>query len=197
MISLNLSKPNLGYLNISISKNQYLFQYPCQNNDACTPYTIVLDRGLYKFESWGSSGLSSGRGVPGLGGYTSGVIFLNDIQKFYLYVGANTDFNYKTNEGIHYVRGGASSDIRLYSNSNFDWNDAKSLRSRIMVAAGGGSAEWPGSIGGNAGGLIGGTSKSDCRYNGIICPEIWTKGANQTNGGTASRPNTFQDDSGT
>ncbi|EAY08020.1 hypothetical protein TVAG_115790 [Trichomonas vaginalis G3] len=66
-----------------------------------------------------------------------------------------------------------------------------------MVAAGGGSAEWPGSIGGNAGGLIGGTSKSDCRYNGIICPEIWTKGANQTNGGTASRPNTFQDDSGT
>ncbi|KAI5482796.1 glycine-rich protein family [Trichomonas vaginalis G3] len=114
---------------------------------------------------------------------------------FYLFVGGHTNFNYKTNAGIHYAKGGASSDIRLSVNNNFDWYDPLSLRSRIMVAAGGGSSESQASIGGNAGGLIDGIGKSDCRNNGKICPEIWTKGANQTQGGTASTPNLYYEGS--
>ncbi|EAX84168.1 hypothetical protein TVAG_599450 [Trichomonas vaginalis G3] len=191
MLSLNLSKPNIGNLNISISKNQYTFEYPCQTSDICTPYTIVLDRGIYKFETWGSSG--SGNGIAGLGGYTSGIIHLSNVQTFYLFVGSRTNFNYKTNKGEYYSYGGASSDVRLYVNENIDWFNDLSLRSRIMVSGGGGSAEWPGSIGGNSGGLTGSDGFSDCRYNGVICPEIWAKGANQTNGGTASRPNKFNE----
>ena len=131
MLSLNLSKPNIGNLNISISKNQYTFEYPCQTSDICTPYTIVLDRGIYKFETWGSSG--SGNGIAGLGGYTSGIIHLSNVQTFYLFVGSRTNFNYKTNKGEYYSYGGASSDVRLYVNENIDWFNDLSLRSRIMV----------------------------------------------------------------
>ncbi|EAX92113.1 hypothetical protein TVAG_226130 [Trichomonas vaginalis G3] len=149
---------------------------------------------MYKFESWGASGTCLGNpGNQGLGGYTSGIIYLRSVTPFYLFVGAHTDFNYKTNVGTYYARGGASSDIRLTVNSNFDWFDPESLRSRIMVSAGGGGAEWMGSIGGNAGDLEGSDGKTDCRNNGVICNEIVSKGANQLRGGNATSLNMFYD----
>ena len=107
----------------------------------------------YKIECWGANG----HGDIGRGAYTNGNIFFPAASTFYIYVGQmgvngidihdesyanitsgtfnggggflcpNSDFNNAT--------GGGATDIRLQSGN---WDDFSSLKSRIMVAAGGG-----------------------------------------------------------
>ncbi|EAY16075.1 PE-PGRS protein, putative [Trichomonas vaginalis G3] len=62
-----------------------------------------------------------------------------------------------------------------------------------MVSGGGGGAEWPGSIGGNAGGLIGGIGKTNCSYHSWDCSTVKSGGGTQTSGGAAS-PSVHSDD---
>ena len=117
--------------------------------------------GFYKFEAWGARGgkariNGSLGGNPGNGGYTSGILRLNEGDIIYVYVGGKgTDAVVGKNSpggwnggglGTWDNRddetsggGGGATDFRLV---NGDWNDLNSLYSRIMVAGAGGGASW-------------------------------------------------------
>ena len=114
---------------------------------------IAKEEGYYKVELWGSKGGGAGGAN---GAYTSGYIYLVPGEKLYVYVGQNFDtatnkkkFNSGTSNQGGY-NGGSATDIRLVNGA---WDNATSLNSRIMVAAGGGSAN--AGRGGAGGGLLG------------------------------------------
>lgn len=104
-------------------------------------WTVPFDA-TYKIELWGSAGGYSenvASETVGKGAYTSGNIVLNKNSKLYIYIGGHHEkHEIKTyfNGGMKAeAGGGGSSDIRLnYGN----WDSFESLKSRIMVAAGGG-----------------------------------------------------------
>ena len=152
--------------------------------------------GNYTMECWGAQGSAlSGdyhgwnqyattyRG--GKGGYTVGSINLSQGMAFYVYVGNNSlvgetsegnvnsaisgPHGYSFNGGRYgscgygTKCGGGATDIRVVSG---DWNDFASLKSRIMVAGGGGSAGdrgdgYGGGNGGYGGGLTGQEGESN------------------------------------
>ena len=119
----------------------------------------VSASGTYKIELWGASGGSGyttagGNGFceGGKGAYTSGYINLEIGDKLYFYVGeggssGGEGLGYKTTSfngggaGGYGGRddnsgsGGGATDVRLV---NGEWSSPTSLRSRIMVASGGG-----------------------------------------------------------
>ena len=145
------------------TKKSFVLSYPCGDKYKCTPYVLDLNEGVYKFECWGSSatrwGNDGSHSTPGLGGYTSGILYVHHPTTFYVYVGGQGIFNAMKNIddqiGLSTKPGGAT-DVRINASEN--WWDTKSLISRIMVAAGGGAAEWTSSYGGHAGGINGGQS---------------------------------------
>ena len=172
------------------------YQFLEANSDENPYYQIQLPPQTYLIEAWGASGGGS-RG--GKGGYTSGVLRLDQTTTFYIYVGGQGSLDDEINAttpggyngggmgsagryfGENYLKnggsGGGATDIRTYADR---WNDKISLESRILVAGGGGGAcgdSW--ASGGHGGGLIGGTSgkriASDC--NGTI-----SKGGSQIEG---------------
>lgn len=123
--------------------------------------------GTYKIAAWGASGgdvtINDATYQGGLGGYTSGLISLEENQTLYIYVGGSpSSYEGGYNGGAKggsgddgkYTGGGGATDIRI---NNGNWNDFDSLKSRIMVAAGGaGTGYYGGKItGGSGGGLIG------------------------------------------
>ena len=151
------------------------------------PYHVTLDPGYYKFEAWGGSGLISfycGEGYPsdqpdGRGGYTSGIIKLNKQETFHVYVGQegmnSGTFNGGPKVIDRYKPGGGATDFRLI-NADENWSDFESLKSRIMVAAGGGAADcYPG---GDAGGIEG----HQMNYTNQFIKQYAT-GGTQTSGG--------------
>ena len=152
--------------------------------------------GTYTMECWGAqgsqlSGTYSGWNsysltyTGGKGGYTKGDLSLAQNKSLYIYVGNNslvgptTNYGNSANQpcgfsfnGGGYISctygtkcGGGATDIRVKSGN---WNDFTSQKSRIMVAAGGGSAGdrgngYGGGSGGYAGGLTGQDSQIDSR----------------------------------
>ena len=139
--------------------NIWMYSYSGEAKEFSVPCN-----GTYKIELWGASGRNAGnQGTPGLGGYTSGEIELDENTKLYVYVGevgncTTSNYGLQTFNGGGYThrcdagdvgRGGGATDIRLTSGA---WNDFESLKSRIMVAGGGGSANQT-NHGGDAGGL--------------------------------------------
>lgn len=100
--------------------------------------------GIYQIELWGASG-----GVPddisyGQGAYTKGSIHLKKGDTFYVYVGEKGKNNRTVSfNGGGYGgygkeigwSGGGATDIRLM---NGNWNNLEGLKSRVMVAGGGG-----------------------------------------------------------
>lgn len=125
--------------------------------------------GWYKIELWGASGGStvSETGVEragGKGSYVSGLVYLEENETIYFYIGGTTttykgglngggDGGTATGKG-----GGGSTDVRTVKGT---WDQKDSLESRFMVAAGGGGADGLG-IGssGGSGGLIWGNRGS-------------------------------------
>ena len=117
--------------------------------------------GAYKMECWGASG-GEIYGTGGKGAYTSGELNINNPLTLYVYVGNHpTGYEIVFNGCSGYSKGGAevycnpgggATDIRL---TGGDWKGLESRKSRIMVAASGGSAYKYGiSIpGGDAGGI--------------------------------------------
>ena len=149
------------------------------------------ETGTYKVELWGASG-NGGNNMRGLGAYTSGMITLSKNFKLYIYAGeegtskANsvsygvksfngggggnyTCYNYSATSAYNQYGGGAT-DVRLVSDN---WDNFDSLKSRIMVAAGGSSRG--ASEAGTAGGGLNGYSGSA------------GTGATQTSAGGASK----------
>jgi len=135
-----------------------------------SPTEVAIDAsGYYKIELWGAQG---GGSVGGTGAHTSGEIYLEEGDTLYFYVGEAGSANASVtnvggyngggysgnNTAQNSFGGGGSTDVRLVSGA---WNNANSLRSRLMVAAGGGGVIGNYSsysmLGGLGGDLIGGT----------------------------------------
>ena len=168
------------------------FSYTGSAQTWTVPYT-----GRYKIELWGAQGgadcQTSVTDRGGYGAYTSGTISLSKNASLYAYVGgAAADgraptstcptayFNItRFNNGLSSKNGwssGGATDIRSVSGN---WDNASSLRSRIMVAASGGVTS-ANRTAPSAGGLIG--------YDGD-----YSKGGTQTSVGTlASGATTYE-----
>lgn len=158
--------------NFDYTGNVQEFSVPCE--------------GTYKLEAWGAQGGEYNSTIfGGHGGYVSGLINLSEDTKFYIYVGGSGycglgqgdivlggfngggDANSGSESGVwsgrNFCSGGGSTDIRFV---NSTWNDFNSLKSRIIVAGGGGGANQFGegycATGGNAGGLYGYRSSGIC-----------------------------------
>ena len=94
-ISWNFSNESLLKNQPIIENNVATFNYPCEFSDKCSFYTVVLNRGRYNFQLWGSRGGKSRfaneddihEDSPGLGSYVSGNINLKKQTQFYLYIG--------------------------------------------------------------------------------------------------------------
>lgn len=137
-------------------------------------YTVP-ETGIYYIELWGAAGNSVWDGIPGNGAYTSGYIKFTKGETYYVYVGsyeqAEIEVGYNGSKNIQ--SGGGATDIRLTSGN---WYDFNSLKTRIMVAAGGGGAE---RVKGGAGGGLTGYSGT-----GIYAPSLTNgTGGTQTSGG--------------
>ena len=139
------------------------------------PIEITLPAGIYQFECWGAQ--SSEHDKPdcaGKGAYTKGTIRLNHKKTLYLFIGEmgkprrsyQISFN---GGGSGQYGGGGATDIRTIKGDT--WDDFESLKSRIMVAAGGGGPD-SADRGGAGGTIIGLNSLSG-----------HGKGATQTSGG--------------
>ena len=140
---------------------------------------LLLAPGTYIFECWGAQGNCQGaNGEGGKGAYVKGTISLKKSKTFYVFVGeygrkgvAEYSFN---GGGYGQGPGGGASDIRLV---NGTWDDFESLKSRIIVAAGGGGPDTQ-EAGGPGGCLNGiGTAHSN--------------GGTQTSGGSGVGNGTF------
>ena len=173
---------------VAVTKQEYTFAYTGNYQAFTVPYT-----GKYKIELWGASGGGNSSKPAGLGGYTSGDIILEADKTMYIYVGGQGQAQYiisnpggyngggyggQINEEKYSCGGGGSTDIRLLDGT---WNNFNSLKSRIMVAGGGGGnvySQYTTSAG-YGGGLIGGTGT------GPGGPDDWINsvGGTQTLGG--------------
>ena len=146
---------------ITYNKRSCTLTYPktCTIS-SCSPYKITLEKGIYQFECWGAKGIIFYSGTPGLGSYASGCINISEKISFYVFIGATGFFNsLKINQSLIGPQGsGGATDVRLKATKH--WYDFESLATRLIVAAGGGSTEWQLSIGGNGGGIEGGSSVS-------------------------------------
>ena len=185
------SPGSIKYLNDSYNPNSVSLGYPCTNQHECAPYEVKLKPGIYQFECWGSKGSewkdTEKRLIskPGLGGYTYGRITIHKPTTFYIYIGNigffnamnGTILNITAHNGL--LPGGAT-DVRLRKTDN--WYDLSGLITRIMVAGGGGGAEWAGSVGGNGGGLVGGSSISGKDPKNEEVHDEECPGGNQTDG---------------
>ena len=164
----------------------------------------------YKFTSLDSDLVTREREVKplgGYGGYTSGEIYLNQNAELYVYVGeqgkknrqptfngggagalGGTGYNGQNSAGgtnTDGFSGGGATDIRIKYG---EWSDFESLKSRIMVAAGGGGAtveaysnagglSYAGGLNGYSGGYFSG--HTNVGQNG--------QGGTQTSGGVAGK----------
>ena len=168
-----------------------------------SPYEFVVPKtGTYKIELWGAEGgtyenfQKSGSDVTtvygGKGAYVKGNIVLEKGQRLYIYVGeigtqlkSELGFNGGGSGGEtigHSGSGGGATDARLVSGS---WDNFDSLKSRIIIAAGGGApyGYGYGGTGGAAGGLTGYKGNVGTKTGDLDDPEGGT-GATQTSGGS-------------
>jgi len=198
----NIANKDETIILYAVWKDGYEYVY----NDNETYYTFTAPKtGIYKIDLWGASG---GYEVSNysLGGYTSGEIELEKDKKIYVYVGEKgknngvSTFNgggrggygnagspvpssISGDTGYYGYSGGGATDIRLISG---EWNSFDSLKSRIMVAAGGaGSSTITYSSAGQnstAGGLSG---YNGGYYSGHGDQGAYGVGGSQTSGGKA------------
>ena len=149
--------------------------FPFRNHS----YKVKLFPGIYKFEAWGAMGNSLG----GKGSYTTGILSLQKSQNFFIFVGEKGTFeseNFNGNKAGHWSRnGGGATDFRLVDSEK--WDDFFSLKSRIMVAAGGGGGD---EAKGGDGGVLEGFSGED-KQGTSPSPGVGT----QENGGNAGKNN--------
>jgi len=130
--------------------------------------TFVVPRsGIYKLETWGAQGgYRSNSGMGGKGGYARGQVYLNRGDILYVYVGGFGETHQGYNGGGYQSAtknyGGGATDIRFVAG---DWNSDLGLKSRLIVAGGGGTDGSTGNAGG-VGGLTGG-STSGCGSGGV------------------------------
>ena len=138
-----------------------------------SPLEFTFRPGRYRFECWGAQGKNgtSKGNIGGSGGYTSGELVIYHTLQLYFYIGSTPSDYYITaynGGGYGQMGGGGATDVRLIKD---DWDNFESLKSRIMVAAGGGGCD-SGDGGGDGGGV-----------NGFDSTKGNGKGATQIKGG--------------
>ena len=127
--------------------------------------SFILTPGVYNFTLAGSNGAAdSGGSIGGYGAVVSARLRLTKNTTFYAYVGGRTSFN---GGGKGQFASGSASDVRLVAG---DWNNFDSLKSRVIVAGGGGGTD-SGDRGGDGG------------LNGLSSTKNYGKGGSQTSGG--------------
>ena len=166
-----------------IAKETFLVEY-----ESDKAYEAILYPGKYKIECWGAQGAVSKLTDKGRGAYVSGEIKITRKRKIFLYVGEKGKINggimfngggdgRKRNvnefwEQMTLVKsgsGGGASDVRLEGGN---WNDTESLKSRIIVAAGGGgfvdyaSNDYNDEVAGSCGGELEASSGDYSECNG-------------------------------
>lgn len=180
--------------------NEFYEEYEFDYTGSAQNFVAKRD-GYYKVELWGAQGGSNELSSGGKGAYTEGIIYLSKNQNIYIYVGSEgktireSDVTAGYNGGgsgtflsnlsssetlsLYGGGGGGATDIRLVDG---DWNNASSLKSRIMVAAGGsGASNWSNPKDGSAGGAINGL---DGKFYSSGTEEFTiSKGATQNSGG--------------
>ena len=179
---------------------------------------IVPDTGNYIIKLWGAQGGNKPANPGGYGGYTEGIINLEKNETLYIYVGeagklgtygidesttvgqgakatfngggkggnaGGGDYPYSNYSGGD--NGGGATDVRLIGTNN--WDDINSLKSRIMVAGGGGGMSKYISATtitspdiGVAGGLISEKGQTITNYNGHSLSYPGGSLADQTSG---------------
>ena len=169
----------------------------------------------YKIECWGASGGNVYNGwdeaksisytntvYGGKGGYCLGWIVFSSNLNVYVYVGQSGEgtqentFNGGGTGGTAYnaFSGGGATDVRLIDGT---WNNFNSLKSRIIVTAGGGGAQHyrTGSDGGHAGGPSG----QDGPYSCLPEHHVYSAptGATQISGGKGGKGETYRGYDGT
>ena len=174
--------------------------------------------GYYRIELWGAQGGNiSGTGydmngnnrgdltyIGGKGAYTTGDVYLSESQVVYIYVGGKGSDNISltrtenqdvggyngggslsSGQGVYGSTGGGATDIRIVSGT---WNDFNSLKSRIMVAAGGGGANFRnqgyGEGNGGAGGTLIGINGEEALTEGSYFRSDYSHGYELGTGGT-------------
>ena len=115
---------------------------------------IAPKTGKYQIELWGAGGgdkidENAKENTAGRGAYTKGTIELKKNDKLYVFVGenpteygGNADTSIFNGGGYGESPGGGATDIRLNISETGNWDDFDSLKSRIMVAAGGGGGAY-------------------------------------------------------
>ena len=169
------------------STHSYSFKYPCSTTFPCHPIHITLPPGYYQFECWGAGYISSVRDFISKGAYTSGFLELKEERDFYIYIGSSPTEQWQrvyNGGGYNQISGSGATDVRLVPG---EWDDFESLKSRIMVAGGGGGVD--GHPAGNGVGIGGSTS--------AISNSVTVGGdANQTSGGEGLIPGKFGEGGG-
>lgn len=166
-------------------------------NSTSNPYstfTAPAD-GTYKLQVWGAQGgYRSSTTYGGKGGYSIGTVTLKKGTKLYVYVGGAGGSGTTKVSGVvaggyngggyryGYKGGGGATDIRLTSGA---WNNATSLKSRLIVAGGGGSDGATAKKGMYGGGTSGGSSTENYTANSTNCG----KGGTQTYSGASTSTN--------
>ena len=200
----------------------WLFSHP---NSKTGKEWVAPKTGTYRMECWGASGggsmtegvLNRPNNSAGKGGYTRGDLSINSLTtSFYIYVGgkggdatlsgsrayggsagwngggsgANDSSDDEADGG-----GGGATDIRL--NYNSTPTDFTSLKSRIMVAGGGGGAgyggdSYPAMIGGCGGNITAGVGTSGGTAYGTAATQVsgnaFGRGGNGVSSANASQP---------
>ena len=130
------------------NSNSIFYEYPCTNSTECHPINITLFPGSYILEVWGASGGADKKENSAIGGYSYGILTLNEETKAFIYLGGKgvcrttgdgpteSAFNgggagSKDSKHKYIGSGGGASDIRLINDS---------LHNRIIVAGGGGGS---------------------------------------------------------
>lgn len=213
--SLLNSGSTSGYNNYDIKRNTHYtvtidltnkapeVVYNYDYTGAAQTFSVPIP-GTYKIECWGAQGANSGPCNGGKGAYCVGDLYIPSIRTLYIYVGAQSGGFGGGGVSIDTEReqlfgndGGGATDIRLITSN--DLRDFTSLKSRIIVAAGGGGANyrnsgpntaedgstwyWGEGDGGYAGALIGGNGERKNVTIGIAPYYNQSFGATQTDGG--------------
>ena len=162
--------PTSGHARITIKSLQATsddvedYTYSYLYTGSVQTFTVPKD-GNYKFQLYGAGSYPT----SGKGAYTEGILNLTAGTKLYVYVGGYNGYNGGGSSRNGTVFGGGATDIRT---ANGAWDSEAGLRSRIMVAAGGGSYGRVGGAGTNGGALTSGSVSSGCGTGGTGATQI-------------------------
>jgi hypothetical protein len=182
--SISVGDTNKGNTHKVVRTNEYVsLPFPCSDSTDCTHYSVTLEAGRYSLEVWGAQG-GNDTTYPdtcfgGRGGYSKGTVQLRTKTTIYVYVGGSGTGSLD-NSNYGPAGGGGGTDIRLQSGL---WNNTNGLKSRIIVAGGGGGRFGKNyeNVQGFVGNDGGGTTAPTVTMHGYTIT-----GATQTSGGTST-----------